>query len=643
MLWQDVKIKTKIFLLFGLITILLILFSIFIIHGIEAIKSISDKQILNENLVKEFSQREIEHLLYVSKVNEGILAGENIENVELDETKCKFSQILYSTQRAEIEKEHPQIKALLLQIEKEHKNLHQATQKIFRILKTSDSQFNTSTHEAYINKLLWVNKVTNAILAQKTNAGVEENPSLCAMGKWLHNPKLNKALTKLPEFSQPINQLNTLHRALHKSLIRINYYLAKKKYPKAQSIYYSDFLSTNRKIEKKFNQLFLANDKRLSTQKQANKILKDRLLPATNKIQQDISTVIKVIKGNQSKKLNKLVHILRQDILLYSIVLIIIAIILSYFFASTIINKITRSIDFAQEVSQGNLTQKLEDNSKDELGILSKSLEEFRERLHSIVQNIINSAHSIGDASQQMSANSQELSQSASEQASTTEEVSSTMEEMTANIQQNSDTANKAYKIAQTSFNDLKTGSERIFGTIDAMKQIAEKISIVNEIAFQTNILALNASVEAARAGENGKGFSVVAQEVRSLAQNSKQAAKEISIVVQEGLKLADESNSILKTLMPKIENTTLMSKEINYSSKEQNASVNQINNAIQSLNQVVQQSAASAEELASSSEELSAQAETLLEMVSFFKIEGEQNYRTKQFLHNPNRNIPHT
>jgi len=331
------------------------------------------------------------------------------------------------------------------------------------------------------------------------------------------------------------------------------------------------------------------------------------------------------------------------DIRFYLWAILFFSILVALVFGYVIIQSINKSIKEAHEavlnLAEGNLTYEIKETNKDEIGELLLNLKGTYQKLRNTVTQILESGKNIGNASNEVSSASQELSQASSEQASSTEEVTSSMEEMAANIQQNTDNASKASEIAQESLDKSKTGSEKIFGAIDSMKNIAEKINIINDIAFQTNILALNASVEAARAGEHGKGFAVVAEEVRNLAQNAKDSAKEISVVVQNGLKLADESNEILTVLLPMLEKTSLMVKEISYASNEQNSGVNQINNAIQGLNQIVQQSAAASEELASNSEELNAQSQMLVEMMSFFNV-GKQEAIIKTQKKNTTNNL---
>lgn len=250
-----------------------------------------------------------------------------------------------------------------------------------------------------------------------------------------------------------------------------------------------------------------------------------------------------------------------------------------------------------------------------------KSLLEMAEQLKSIVTNIISGAENISSASQQYASTSEELSQGANEQASSVEEVSSSMEQMLANIQQNTESAMTTEKITLGAAKEIKNGSDATNSAAMSMKNIAEKIKIINDIAFQTNILALNAAVEAARAGEHGKGFAVVAAEVRKLAENSKMAASEIDDLSKKGVTISEQAGIKLNEIQPDIERTAQLVQEIAAASQEQNSGANQVNEAVQQLNSVTQQTASASEELASGAEELASQSERLKETVNFFRI----------------------
>ncbi|OFX80896.1 MAG: hypothetical protein A2X12_02090 [Bacteroidetes bacterium GWE2_29_8] len=229
------------------------------------------------------------------------------------------------------------------------------------------------------------------------------------------------------------------------------------------------------------------------------------------------------------------------------------------------------------------------------------------------------------------------MSQGASEQASSAEEVSSSMEQMAANIQQNTDNAQQTEKIAVNSAEGINKVALAAKDTLNQMKEIAEKVSIIGEIARQTNILALNAAVEAARAGEHGKGFAVVAAEVRKLAERSQSAAVEIDSLTKISVRSTEEAGMLMNAIAPEIQKTAKLVQEITAASMEQSSGADQVNNALQQLNKVTQQNAAASEEMSTGAEELSSQAEQLLETISFFKL--EQNI-TRKTTNNNTKNI---
>jgi methyl-accepting chemotaxis protein len=217
------------------------------------------------------------------------------------------------------------------------------------------------------------------------------------------------------------------------------------------------------------------------------------------------------------------------------------------------------------------------------------------------------------------------MSQGATEQASASEEISSSMEEMVSTIEQNTENSQQTSKISQVANVGIKNGNNSVEILVKAMKDIADKIKIINDISFQTNILALNAAVEAARAGEQGRGFAVVAAEVRKLAERSKFAATEIEELSKYGVDISIQSGKQLSDLVPEIEKTTRLIEEITSASMEQISGASQINDAVQQLNQVVQQNAAASEEMATSSEELTGLAMSLRELMAFFKVNNDE------------------
>jgi methyl-accepting chemotaxis protein len=198
------------------------------------------------------------------------------------------------------------------------------------------------------------------------------------------------------------------------------------------------------------------------------------------------------------------------------------------------------------------------------------------------------------------------------------------MEEMVSNIKQNADNAQQTDKIANKSAKDAQESGKSVLEAVAAMKEIANKISIIEEIARQTNLLALNAAIEAARAGEHGKGFAVVAAEVRKLAERSQKAAAEINQLSATTLRVSEKSGEMLDKLVPDIQRTAELVQEISAASKEQDTGAEQINKALQQLEQVIQQNASASEEMASTTEELTGQSDQLMSALGFFHTGDE-------------------
>lgn len=280
--------------------------------------------------------------------------------------------------------------------------------------------------------------------------------------------------------------------------------------------------------------------------------------------------------------------------------------------------------EVTSKIAAGDLTQKLDLEVANKFSVYA-SLKSMVERLQEVVGNVRAAADNVAAGSQQLASSSEEMSQGATEQASAAEEASSSMEEMSSNIRQNADNAGQTEKIALKSAEDAKDGGRAVTETVTAMKDIAGKISIIEEIARQTNLLALNAAIEAARAGEHGKGFAVVASEVRKLAERSQNAAAEISKLSTSSVQVAEAAGEMLTKMVPDIQRTAELVQEIAASCKEQDTGAEQVNQAIQQLDQVIQQNASASEEMAATSEELSSQAEQLQEIISFFKVETEK------------------
>ncbi len=297
---------------------------------------------------------------------------------------------------------------------------------------------------------------------------------------------------------------------------------------------------------------------------------------------------------------------------------------LLYYASKQVRSPLSESIKNLDILSKGDLTIEVSEkytNRKDDLGDLNRAVKNLQEHLEKTISGIRASADSLASSGEQFSSTSQELSNGASDQATSIEEVSTSMEQMSANIEQNAANAENTERITTAAGQGVRDASQLSQKAKIAMMDISEKIQFVNDIAYQTNLLSLNAAVEAARAGEHGRGFAVVAAEVRKLAERSKKAAAEIQELSKYGVEISTQNQDKLTEIVPDIDKTVHMIKEISAASNEQNSGSQQINDAIQQLNNVTQQNSASAEELSTGAATLLNNANKLVDLVKVFKI----------------------
>lgn len=317
------------------------------------------------------------------------------------------------------------------------------------------------------------------------------------------------------------------------------------------------------------------------------------------------------------------------------------ALVIGGMFAWMITRSITlplnKAVDVARCVATGDLTSHIGEKSKDEIGQLFDALRQMNSSLNEIVNNVRSGTETIRLASREIASGNANLSSRTESQASSLEETASSMEELTSTVQQNVENARQANAMVLSASDVAVRGGEVVgqvvntMGSIkDSSRKIVDIIGVIDGIAFQTNILALNAAVEAARAGEQGRGFAVVASEVRSLAQRSAAAAKEIKTLIGDsvskvdaGGKLVAEAGSTMDEIVSSVKRVTGIMAEIMAASEEQSSGIEQVNQAIGQMDQVTQQNAALVEEAAAAAESLQDQAGNLAQAVSVFKLNG--------------------
>jgi len=315
---------------------------------------------------------------------------------------------------------------------------------------------------------------------------------------------------------------------------------------------------------------------------------------------------------------------------------ILFAAFLGWLLLSVIVKPLDRAVGYFNEISKGNLNNAIHIEHQDEIGEVLSALQVMQDRLRGLVTDIKTSVDSINTASQEIASGNVDLSQRTEEQASSLEETAASLEELTSTVKQNADNARQANQLAQSASSTALEGGEKsrqVVATMEAISESSNKIAniikLIDDIAFQTNILALNAAVEAARAGDQGRGFAVVAEEVRSLAQRSAAAAKEINglitssvVTVNEGADLVKETGATIEAIVGSVQKVTDIIGEISAASDEQSQGIEQVNQAVAQMDDVTQQNAALVEEAAAAAESLQEQAEMLNDSVAIFQVD---------------------
>jgi methyl-accepting chemotaxis protein len=339
----------------------------------------------------------------------------------------------------------------------------------------------------------------------------------------------------------------------------------------------------------------------------------------------DMSTTYHEILKAKEKGIGQAASKTNFLIVFLAVVAMIVGTVASVLIARSISKPMQLLLERLYDITQGDgdLTKRLDASGGGEIGEAARLFNQFMANLAQVIGEVRGAASGLASASAQVSSSAQTLSQGTSEQAASVEETTTSLEQMNASITQNAENSRQMEQMALRGAKDVEQSAQAVTKSVEAMKTIAEKITIIEEIAYQTNLLALNAAIEAARAGEHGRGFAVVATEVSKLAERSQRAAQEISALAGSSVRVAERSGELLRELVPAIRKTTELVQEVATASREQSAGVEQVNRAMTHVDQVTQRTASAAEELSSTAEEMASQAETLKQLMSVFQIDG--------------------
>jgi methyl-accepting chemotaxis protein len=631
--WGNLSLGAKITTGFVLVLILLVITAGWGVWSLVHMRQEGEVVIEADNLRTDIVKREVDHLDWEAKLARFVYDDQVHElDIELDHTQCSLGKWYYGEQRKRAEAHFPKLTPYLQAMEEPHRELHESAKRIKSAYRQADMTLGKRLLALELDHLEWAGKLKAALVAHDKDLKLEGDHTQCAIGEFLYGSERSEIAEIHPEIDAVLTKMEQPHKRLHDSAGRVVTAMKAGDFEKAKRIYSDEIQVALQQVRQGLRQAVAISDEEVAGVRKAVELYQNESLPALEAVRENLHA-IRDIMNTTTVEMERVMEkeLIRNELvtLTVTVVAILIGVLLAAGITRSTLKQLggdpAELVSMAQRIAAGDLSQGLEVKQGDR-GSLNATMAEMVSRLKAVVGEVRSGADNLACVAQQLSASAQSISQGATEQAAGLEETTVSVEELNDLVQHNAENARVTDGMAHKVAGETESGGEAVERTLVAMKQIAKKIGLIDDIAYKTNLLSLNAAIEAARAGEQGKGFSVVAAEVRKLAESSRKTAREIHELASDSVDIAEDAGRLIKEILPSIRKTADLVQAIAIASSEQSGGVEQITSAMGHLDQTTQQNAVASEQLAVTSEQLAHQAEILQQAVAFFTLEEEPN-----------------